>query len=647
MAFLSCASAADESLNRSFYEGLLTEDSQAAAALFETALDSPSEALRRAAAEQLIPQTVSHTDAALIQRLEKAAGSDSPWGAALSFVSKLWSGSAGTKDAAEYFFKQDVNQAWNWALAQFQVSGSYDLLDEVSKAALDGRIAVAYPDYRAALASFRTVINSDPGLFFTYPGLIPNLGRAFQYGSSNDEGVTLFSAWEAGLGAHRQAQESKAELNETRYLLLHYAGRIARQRTMNNTADLFTRAFALAPDDEQEDACIWYILDNVLRAQPEMLLSLLPEYLAQINDVSYIDDILDRYCRLIVSNQAWETLEAVFHLLPSRAGSVARMQYAYILGRVLEWQDGSVDPRYRQALEEEAETAPFNSAGWYYRIMSGLGDEEALRRNLSDAARSDVSHFLLGFFSSDAASFAPPYVEQYRGELSIAELQMLAAAYYEAEMYEQALKLAANYMTKPGCEVLREDLEYAQPRPFKEFVETFAEEQGIDSALLYGLLRVESAFVDTAVSTASAQGLAQLMPDTALEMAGRLARQGGPDYRNSNPGLETSADAAPGLHYGIDLHNPEVSIHLGAFYLRYLADRMENLMTALLAYNGGMGRVRRWREAAPDLPSDLFLETIDIDETRSYGKQVLASAAVYGYLYYGLTMEEVAADIYR
>jgi soluble lytic murein transglycosylase len=124
------------------------------------------------------------------------------------------------------------------------------------------------------------------------------------------------------------------------------------------------------------------------------------------------------------------------------------------------------------------------------------------------------------------------------------------------------------------------------------------------------------------------------MPTTAEEMAGRIARQGGPDYRGPE----------------MDLQNPELNIHIGSYYLRYLKGQMGSLMPALLAYNGGMGRVRRW--LAEDrrrggLPLGLFLETVEFPETREYGRRILAAAAVYGYLYYGKSFEEVAADIYQ
>jgi soluble lytic murein transglycosylase len=122
------------------------------------------------------------------------------------------------------------------------------------------------------------------------------------------------------------------------------------------------------------------------------------------------------------------------------------------------------------------------------------------------------------------------------------------------------------------------------------------------------------------------------MPPTAAEMAGRIARQGGPDYRGPE----------------MDLKDPDLNIHIGSFYLRYLKGQM-GFMPALLAYNGGMGRVRRW--LAEDrqkggLPPDLFLETVEFTETREYGRRILAAAAVYGYLYYGKSFGQVAASIY-
>jgi soluble lytic murein transglycosylase len=189
-------------------------------------------------------------------------------------------------------------------------------------------------------------------------------------------------------------------------------------------------------------------------------------------------------------------------------------------------------------------------------------------------------------------------------------------------------------MAREDYEINHEDMVLYYPRYFNELIESGAREAGLGAELLFGLVRTESFFLPGAVSRSGAVGLTQLMEPTALDMAGRMARRGLPDYRS-----------AEGI---VDLKDPETNIRIGAYSLAYLVEQMGSPMMALLAYNGGMGRLRRWRAAGKErLPEDLFLETIVFDETREYGRRVLAAAAVYGYLYYGMSMEEVVADIYK
>jgi soluble lytic murein transglycosylase len=194
------------------------------------------------------------------------------------------------------------------------------------------------------------------------------------------------------------------------------------------------------------------------------------------------------------------------------------------------------------------------------------------------------------------------------------------------------MRVVSFFISRDDYVIDRRDMELNYPRPYRELIERYAKENGIPAELLFALVRTESAFTASSRSWAGAVGLAQLMPATALEMADRLSRRGGPDYVKDGE---------------VDLEESEANLHLGAVYLAYLMDRMENPLLALLAYNGGMGRVRRWRSAEQALPPDLFLETIEYPETRDYARKVLASAAAYGYLYYDLSMEAVLADIYR
>jgi soluble lytic murein transglycosylase len=139
----------------------------------------------------------------------------------------------------------------------------------------------------------------------------------------------------------------------------------------------------------------------------------------------------------------------------------------------------------------------------------------------------------------------------------------------------------------------------------------------MEPALLFALIRTESAFQSAVVSRAGAVGLTQLMPATAREMAQRIRRAGGPDYTAG----------------GLNLSDPSLNIHMGSYYYNYLNQRFNNTMLSLFAYNGGMSRVSRWRNAST-LPDDLFLETVTLPETRDYGRKVLAAKAAYEDLYY-------------
>jgi soluble lytic murein transglycosylase len=169
------------------------------------------------------------------------------------------------------------------------------------------------------------------------------------------------------------------------------------------------------------------------------------------------------------------------------------------------------------------------------------------------------------------------------------------------------------------------------PRPFYAIIEKYAAQANISEAVLFGLIHTESAFRPSVVSSAGAEGLAQIMDFTGAETAERIRREGGPDY----------------LKDGLNLKDPEANVHIGSYYLALLIGRTDTVLLALLGYNGGPNRVRRLRAAEQSLPDDLFLETISITETREYGKRVAAAAAAYGYTYYNVKMEDVFADILK
>jgi len=543
---------------------------------------------------------------------------------------------------------------------------------QAENAAIDGRIAVSHSRYNEALIFFRITIRDTPDLFFRYPDLLTDLGKSFQYTATGREGIDLFLQWEkmlsAGETALRELIPAGSE-NLVRFRLLFFTARIARRHGEKNI-ELFEKAlpYALAVSTEQADACIWYILDSSLAQGPDTTINYLELYSSRWHDDAYFFDVTDKLARELVFRRQWEKVYKVFTILRNRPG-VLTAHFAWISGRAIEAglfspkeavPDGKFAQVYMRIAYNAANGAALSVSAMplYYRSLSAtaLGaaflalpeelpplkaappppksSRKTARQKTQPAPNvSDMMQFLMGFFENDAARYAPRYIKEVENDLSPEELRCLADALGSAGQYQESMRLVSLYINRSGYHLTRQDLELLYPRPFKELVEQYAQETGIDPSLLFGLIRTESAFNPDIVSRAGAIGLTQLLPATAQEMAVRIRRRGGPDYIRNGDAGEDSA---------IDLCDPAANIHIGAAYLAYLNERMEDPLLALLAYNGGINRVRRWRgavnrlsgAASVSLPPDLFLETIEYSETRNYGRSVMGAAAMYKELYF-------------
>jgi hypothetical protein len=116
-----------------------------------------------------------------------------------------------------------------------------------------------------------------------------------------------------------------------------------------------------------------------------------------------------------------------------------------------------------------------------------------------------------------------------------------------------------------------------------ELVEHASQRNRVDAELVLSVIRAESAFRANAISPKGAQGLMQLMPQTAMELGVR------------------------------DPFDPAANVEAGTRYLRQLLDRYNNdLSKALAAYNAGPGSVDQYRGVPP------------YSETRAYLAKVIA-----------------------
>ena len=118
--------------------------------------------------------------------------------------------------------------------------------------------------------------------------------------------------------------------------------------------------------------------------------------------------------------------------------------------------------------------------------------------------------------------------------------------------------------------------------PFEQEVAVASAQQGIDARLVQAVIAAESAFDPRALSKKGAQGLMQLMPDTAHR-------------------------------FGVaNVWDPEQNIAGGTAYLRWLIDEFDgDPRRVVAAYNAGEGAVTRYGGVPP------------YRETRDYVERVL------------------------
>jgi soluble lytic murein transglycosylase len=154
--------------------------------------------------------------------------------------------------------------------------------------------------------------------------------------------------------------------------------------------------------------------------------------------------------------------------------------------------------------------------------------------------------------------------------------------------------------------------EFNLPLQHQDIIRQQAADKHIDPALIAAVIYAETKF-DPRPSAAGAEGLMQIMPQTAEFLA-----------RRSGATTFTTADLA----------TPQVNIAYGTYYLRYLLDEYNGrIVPALAAYNGGEANVNHWVARAHAHGHSLHVSDIPFPETRAYVSKVLKAQRDYRHNY--------------
>ncbi len=153
-----------------------------------------------------------------------------------------------------------------------------------------------------------------------------------------------------------------------------------------------------------------------------------------------------------------------------------------------------------------------------------------------------------------------------------------------------------------------DDLALRYPHPYAPQVQQASARMSVSGDWIYAVMRQESLFRRDATSRADARGLMQMQPATAVALAKRTHLP---------------------VPSGAGLYDPNVSIVLGAAYIKELFERYHGeLAQTLAAYNAGAWAVTRWQPPVV-LDADIWVENIPYNETRNYVQHVMEHIEAY------------------
>ena len=496
-----------------------------------------------------------------------------------------------------------------------------DAFSEAEHALFEGKHAVVEGRSQDAAEHFRQLDLGGLPPAYRNGVLARDMGRAFTRARYYSVGDGLLADL-----AELMPQENVARARHERAQLAMAGGNTASARAI--LEELLGGSAAWPVNQSLRRAAFGDYLELLSRSAVDRIPTALRAHRSLWKEADAYSSLLERLTNDLVRSRDWFLLADLVELLEENGRSAPAEQYRLVLAAALEAglyrPDRDSDFAERRDLLEPLREATRP----YYRIMGrvllGENPEAAMEAALTapampadadtDRALTRTQAYLEFGLTERAYTLARRYGTAFPPTL-VEQLARRAAS--EGNLIT-AIRLAGEIR---GNEFRREVAELRYPLGFAADVEAVVELHGLDSAIFYGMIREESHFSASIVSHAGAVGLAQLMPSTARDVAGRMRLS---DY---------------------ELTDPATNLALGAHYLSYLRDRFPSYLHALAAYNGGQGRVRRWIDRF-SLDGILFHEAIPLQETRHYVRKVVVSAAYYGYLYDNRSPGEIVQPIF-
>ena len=262
--------------------------------------------------------------------------------------------------------------------------------------------------------------------------------------------------------------------------------------------------------------------------------------------------------------------------------------------------------RARQILGEPLEAPTEVASGFSFpEILQTTDNRLATIRQLQELGLNEYATAELKLIAGEAPS--DPVLAYQLSELYVDAGQPLKAIGLLQRHFR-------NIIRHGGTKVPARFWEILYPRLYWNDITAAAEKVTLDPYLISSIIRQESGFEPTVVSSAGAVGLMQIMPQEAPAIA-------------ADAGISSEVTRQT-------LFEPGVNVVLGATeYWKKLQAMNGNQILAIASYNAGQTAVGQWiARTSPD-DVDLFVDSIPFNETRLYVKNVIRNHYEYRRIY--------------
>ncbi|MSS73853.1 MAG: tetratricopeptide repeat protein [Candidatus Latescibacteria bacterium] len=496
-----------------------------------------------------------------------------------------------------------------WALKALQPFGPPKTADDRYDR---GQVYFQNGQWEEAIAAFRALIASRP------PGARAGMAHYF----------SARAHFSAKAYAPATADFTTAYRRYSIPAALFYLGRCAvRADDDSKGADLLLEFAKKYPDHESADDALWYAAWSLERLKHygkarQTYLRIASRYPKSRN----IEQSRFRACLVLYSAGKFKEAARAFTDLGDISQGYQRDQSYFWVGKCHERLGDPASARswYSRA----AKSFPAS----YYASRAALalspGERDTLQRQVLQSGESTLASaddavpaslrlrkgdllILVGLYGEAGRELYP--VEK-ANDSKLSALRGLLRRYERIRSFGRAMRVGGRIVEleqRAGGRLSLDTIRRLYPTYYADLIQKPAAENRVEPPLVLAIIRQESAFDPTAVSSVGARGLMQIMPATGSAWA---ADMGIPDFK-----LQDLDDPAISIRYGCR--------EIAAYLTRFPRD-LRGTVLSLSAYNGSLNAAQKWdKTLSTDV--DEFIENIPYHETRNYVKQVIRNYEIY------------------